>query len=434
MDLSEVGQDRPSVLLGAPEPPRLRRPDRRQTLMQTCCLEDVLPPEHQARSIWAVVERLDLSKFYDPLKARGSEPGRSATDPQLLVALWLYATVEGLGSGREIVRLCDGHDAFRWLCGGISVNYHTLNDFRVGNEKALDDLLTQVLAVLMHKQVVAVRRVAQDGTKVRASAGRQSFRREGTLRRCLAEARAQVEAVKAQADDAAVSAQQRAARQRAARERQGRIAAALAELPQIRRDQRQSRRPDVRAKEPQASMTDPEARIMKMPDNGYRPAYNVQLATDTQSRAIVGVDVTNARSDHHEGEPMRQQIEQRTGAQVQEHLVDGGYVQLDGIERAEASGTRMYAPPPKSRNDTRAYEPKKNDGPGVAAWRRRMGQPESRPIYSQRASTAETVNADVRTFRGLSQCLVRGLRKVRCQALWSALAYNLMHFATVWIT
>lgn len=396
----------------------------------------MLPSDHQARTIWAVVERLDLSAFYEPLKARGSEPGRSATDPKLLTALWLYATIEGIGSGREIVRLCECHDAFRWLCGGVAVNYHTLNDFRVGHEQALDDLFTQVLAVLMHKQVVTVKRVAQDGMKVRASAGKTSFRREASLRRRLEEAKAQVEAVKQLADDASLSGQQRAARERAGKEREKRIAAALAELPKVReaKEPLKTKKPHAKVSEPRVSMTDADARIMKMPDQGFRPAYNMQLAADTQSRAIVGVDVTNARSDHRESEPMRQQVEQRTRAKVEEHLVDGGYVQLEAIERAEASGTKMYAPPPNSRGQQKAFAPKRNDGPGVAAWRQRMGEADAQPIYSQRAATVETINADLHLFRGLSRFVVRGLHKVRCQVLWSALAYNVMHFAAVLIT
>ena len=435
MDLTEVGQQ---VETGCDEavagPPRLRRPDRNQSLMQTCWLDEMLPADHQARTIWAVVEKLDLSKFHEPLKARGSDPGRSATDPKLLVALWLYATVEGIGSGREIARLCECHDAFRWLCGGVPVNYHTLNDFRVGHEKALDDLFTEVVAVLTHKGVVSVKRVSQDGTKVRANAGAGSFRKEGKLREHLAAAKAQVEAVKKLADDARVSAVQRAAQERAAREREERITAALAELPKIQEDKIRSRDKKSMAKAPRASTTDPEARVMKMPDNGFRPAYNVQLAVDPGSRAIVGVDVVNARTDTKEAEPLREQVERRTGQKVEEHLVDGGYVQKDRIEQAEARGTKMYAPVPKARKDPRAYEVKKTDGPGVAAWRQRMASEEGKAIYSHRGSTVETVNADLKMFRGLSRMVVRGLNRVRCQVLWSALAYNLMHFAQVWIT
>jgi len=402
--------------------------------MQTCWLDEMLPADHQARTVWAVVEKLDLTPFQESLKARGSDPGRSATDPKLLVALWLYATVEGIGSGREIARLCECHDAFRWLCGGVPVNYHTLNDFRVGHEKALDDLFTEVVAVLTHKGVVSVKRISQDGTKVRANAGGGSFRKEGKLREHLAAAKAQVEAVKKLADDARVSAVQRAAQERAAREREERITAALAELPKIQEDKIRSRDKKSMAKAPRASTTDPEARVMKMPDNGFRPAYNVQLAVDPGSRAIVGVDVVNARTDTKEAEPLREQVERRTGQKVEEHLVDGGYVQKDRIEQAEARGTKMYAPVPKARKDPRAYEVKKTDGPGVAAWRQRMASEEGKAIYSHRGSTVETVNADLKMFRGLSRMVVRGLNRVRCQVLWSALAYNLMHFAQVWIT
>lgn len=440
MELTELGLEsaatRPVGIADGdiPEPPRLRQPDRNQALMQMCCLEEILPAEHQARTVWAVVEKLDLTKFHEPLRARGSDPGRSATDPKLLAALWLYATMEGIGSGREIARLCECHDAFRWLCGGVPVNYHTLNDFRVGHEKALDDLFTQVLAVLTHKGVVTVKRVCQDGTKVRANAGTGSFRKEGKLREHLAAAKAQVEAVKQLADDVTVSAAKRAAQERAAREREERITAALDELSKIQEDKIASRDKRALAKAPRASTTDPDARVMKMPDHGFRPAYNVQLAVDPGSRAIVGAEVSNARNDAREAQPLRKQVEQRTGQKVEEQLVDGGYVQKDHIEQAETRGTNIYAPVPHSRKDPGAYEVKKTDGPGVAAWRQRMATEEAKKIYAQRGSSVETVNADLKCFRGLSRIAVRGLKRVRSQVLWSALAYNLLHFAKEWLT
>lgn len=434
MAFVEVGQGERPATLAAAEPARLRRPDRNQSLMQPCLLEEILPADHQARTIWAVVQKLDLSKFHDVLKARGSDPGRSATDPRLLVALWLYATMEGIGSGREIARLCECQDAYRWLCGGVPVSYHTLNDFRGGHERALDDLFTQVLAVLMHQEVVTVQRIVQDGTKVRANAGAGSFCREGKLREHWAAAKAQVEAVKQWADDAAVAPMRRAAQERAAREREERIAAALAELPKIQEDKIRSRDKQAMAKAPRASTTDADARVMKMPDNGFRPAYNVQVAVDPHSRAIVGAEVTNARTDTREAGPLREQVERRAGQKVEEHLVDGGYVQKDRIEQAEARGTKMYAPVPGARKDARAYEVKKTDGPGVAAWRRRMAGEEGKGIYSQRGSVVETVNADLKCFRGLSRIMVRGLERVRCQVLWSVLAYNLLHFAHGWMT
>jgi len=282
--------------------PRVLTANRRQLQWRTCDLESTLPADHRARAIWSAIEKLDLSSFYGWVEARGSEPGRPAIDPKILVGLWLYATSEGVGSAREVARRCDKHDVYRWICGGVSANYHTLSDFRVDHGAALDELMTTVLAVLMNADLITLDRVAQDGMKTRASAGAASFRREKGLQECLQEAREQVEAVKREAEqpDVQRSAREQAAAARAAREREERVAAALAELPKARtsKDTEQAKA-DVRV-----STTDPEARVMKMGDGGFRPAYNVQLATDTESRVIVGVDVTNAGTDHAQTEPM----------------------------------------------------------------------------------------------------------------------------------
>ena len=171
-------------------------------MFEPVCLDARLPADHQARTIWRVVERLDLSAFYDGIAARGSEPGRAATDPKLLVALWLYAAVDGVGNGRKLDRLCREHDAYKWLCGGVSLNYHTLNDFRVAHEKSLDGLFTEVLTALTERGVVRIDRISQDGKRVRASAGSSSFHCEKTLRRRLKEVRAYVEELKRQPDEA----------------------------------------------------------------------------------------------------------------------------------------------------------------------------------------------------------------------------------------
>jgi transposase len=415
--------------------PRLRRPDRKQVLMRPCSLEELLPEGHQVRTLWAVVERLDLSAFYAPLKARGEAPGRAATDPKLLVALWLWGATQGVGSARELARLCGEHDAYRWLCGGVSVNYHTLSDFRTDHGPALDELFTQVLAMLMERKLVSVKRISQDGMRVRASAGGGSFKREEKLVDALAAAEAQVEALKLQAeqpenDDR--SARQRAARERAARERVQRVEAALGQMPELKavKERHNGKKSD---QPPRASVTDAEARKMKMADGGFRQAYNVQLAADTGSRAIVGVDVSNLGTDQPQSEPMRQQVEdrtRRTGGDVEEHLMDGGFIKIEAIERAEAEGVKVYAPPKKTKDVDDPFAPQPRDTEATAAWRQRMGTPEGQAVYKLRASTSETVNADLRTYRGLGRFLVRGLGKARCVALWSALAYNLMHFGT----
>jgi transposase len=410
------------------EPPRLRRPDRQQMFFEPVNLDERLPADHRARVVWAVVSKLDLTKFCEPLVNRGSTPGRSATDPALLVALWLYATIDNLGSARRLARLCTAHDAYRWLCGGVSVNYHTLSDFRVQHDAALDELFTQVIAALVSQELVTVERLSQDGMRVRASAGASSFRRRESLERLQAAAQAHVAQVKAdlEADDD-TSARAPAARRRAATEKLARVDQALAVLPELEAIKKNPTGKPSRKNAARVSTTDADARRMKMPGGAIHPAYNVQFATDVHSRAIVGVEVVNTGSDAQQSQPLREQAERRTGRKVKEHLFDGGFVNKDLIRAAESRGVAIYAPLPKNRQGEPCTYDRK-DSAGVAAWRRRMTTPEAAPIYHQRAATAETVNGEVRTYRGLGAFLVRGMRKVRCVALWAALAYNLVHF------
>jgi transposase len=420
-----------------PEPPRLRKAERKQVAILQISLDGLLPPEHKARTIWALVEGLDLSGFHKDLKARGSEPGRAATDPKILVALWLWAHTQGVGSARELARLCEQQDAYRWLCGGVSLNYHTLSDFRVDHQEALDALFVQVLAILMHQGVVKIDRVSQDGTRVRASAGASSYQRKATLEERLAEARQHVEALKKQTEAPVAqecTARQKADRARAAREHVARAQEALELMPELEAIKERAKKKDQQ-KPARASTTDPDARVLKMPDGGFRPAFNVQLAQDTESRAIVGVGVNNKSSDQGCDQPMRQQIQERTGRQVQEHLVDGGYVSHEAIEAAAAEGVGFYAPVMKKKTkdgqDVDPFVPRKDDSPEVIAWRERMGSAAGQMIYKLRAATSETCNADLKCHRGLTPFTVRGLHKVLSVTLWSALAYNLMHFGQV---
>jgi len=414
---------------------RFRRPDRSQMRMVALSLDETIPAEHHVRVLWEVVERLDLSGFTAGLKVYEGEAGRSATDVRLLVALWLYAATQGVGSARELARLCECHDAYRWLCGGVSVNYHTLSDFRVDHEKALDDLMTEVLAMLMERDIVRVHRISQDGLRVRASAGKSSFRREGRLQSLLEQAQAQVAALKAQREAPAGTdrnARRSAARERAARERLDRVNQAIEALGEVKKVKARARdNQRDKPSEPRVSTTDSEAHVMKMPDGGFRPAYNVQVVADTESRAIVEVAVTTEGTDKAQSEPLREQVQERTGGTVKDHLMDGGFVKLEQIERAEKAGVKVYAPPQQSRKDIDPYRVRETDSAEIAAWRTRMAGDPAKTIYKERASTSETVNADLRTYRGLGPFLVRGLRKVRCVVLWSALAYNLMHFGPV---
>jgi hypothetical protein len=319
-------------------------------------------------------------------------------------------------------RLCYAHDAYRWLRGGVSVNYHTLSDFRVAHQVALNDLLTQSITALLQRGVVTMARVAQDGTRVRGSAGAGSFRRRPTLEDALRAARKQVERTARQTDGAGPS-REAAAAARAAREHLARVEEALAQLPQI---ETMKQKQGKKASAPRVSTTDPDARVMKMADGGYRPAYNIQVATDVDSRTIVGVAVTNEGHDRTALLPMLAQIEQRTGRRPQAHLVDGGFVNKAAFTTA-AAGTTLYAPLFRRGSRTRDLAaPVPGDSPAVHAWRARMMAPEGQRLYRDRGATAEWVNADARTHRVLDRIPVRGLQKIHTWALWIALAHNLM--------
>jgi len=409
----------PSVPELADAPVRYETANRSQVELLPVDLEALLPPGHAARLVWRFVEGLDLSAWYAGIKAREGGPGRTPIDPKILLALWLYATIDGVGSAREVDRLCTSHDAYRWLCGGVSVNHHTLSDFRVAHHAALDDVLTQSIAALRHKGIVTLARVAQDGTRIRASAGVGSFRREGTLQDCLREARKLVGRTQRQAEGR-VSASE-AAQARAAAERLARVEDALAELPAVAAAKQRNRAKGA----PKVSTTDPTARVMKMSDGGFRPAYNVQFATDHDGHVIVGVAVTNAGNDQQQLTPMLAQIAQRVGC-PDVLLVDGGYVSHPAIDAADAQGIEILAPVPRRRGTHEPVPIQPDDSVAVAAWRTRMQTDEAKAQYRWRGAIAERINADVRTHRTLSQLLVRGLTKVHTWALWVALAHNVM--------
>jgi transposase len=409
--------------------PRFQRAQRRQMEWKALSLDQMLPGDHEARVVWAYVESLDISALYDQIRAVEGHVGRAPIDPKILVALWLYATIDGVSHARRLDRLCEEHMAYQWLCGGVTVNYHTLADFRVAHVEFLDKLLTQSVATLLHQGLISLKRVAQDGMRVRASAGASSFRRRPTLEQALAEAEAQIEALKREAEDEDGSAESRrakAAEERAAREREARIRQALDELPKI--EQKMERRKKGSSETARASTTDPEARRMKMADGGFRPAYNVQFATAAESLVIVGVDVTNAGSDRGLMSPMVEQVEARHDQRPEDYLVDGGFGTTDDIDALDARGTTVYTPikeeDKKRRKGEDPFAPRKGDSPAVAAWRKRMGTESAKNIYKQRAQTAEFPNAGCRN-RGLIQFVVRGLRKTKAVALWHALAHNL---------
>jgi transposase len=429
---------------------RLLQPNRSQIELRASDLESLLGEDHLARLVWGYVERQDLSRLIEVIKARGSNAGRAAIDPRILFALWLYAVLSGVGSGREVARLTREHDAYRWICGGVSVNYHALNDFRSGNEALMDEVLTANVAALAAAGAISLERVAQDGMRVRADAGAASFRRAAALEQHLAEAGELVREVKQRAKDdpGASSRRSQAARQRAAEEREERIRAALEQLPQM---QAAKRRNGDKPEDARASTTDADARVMKMGDGGFRPAFNVQLATTCEDQVIVGVGVTNVGSDMGQMAPMVEQVIERSGSTPAQWLVDGGFPaheQIDAVHEHTQGKTEVLAPVPEPRAKTckdagkdagkdgdempppDKHQPKDGDSVAVAQWRARMAGQDIKEIYKQRAATAECVNALARN-RGLQRLPVRGLVKVRAVAMLYALAHNLMRMAKI---
>ena len=414
---------------------RVRRPVRNQVEMMLRDLDSLLAGGHPVRAIWAFLEGLDLSAFYESVKATADRPGRPASDPRVLLALWVYATTEGVGSARQLDRLCQEHDAYRWLCGGVPVDYHLLSDFRVAHQEALDRLLTEIVGTLMANSLVTLKQVAQDGVKVRAGAGAGSFHRRSHLEQCLVEAEQQVKRLAQEQGhpDPEVCRREQAARERAANERADRLQQALRQMSAVQAAKKRQERTLAKTKrkkitEARVSTTDPEARVMKMPDGGWRPAYNVQLATDVDSGVIVGAAVVNQGNDSGQGPPMEEQVTQRSGVHPEAYLVDGGYAQREDIATLEGRHVTVYAPvrPPRTTTSGRERSsPRSDDSPAVIIWRQRMETEEAKSVYRMRAATAEWANAQVRSH-GLLSFKVRGLDKVLCVVLLVVIAHNIL--------
>jgi transposase len=439
-----------AVASGASAAARVMSPQREQIELRACDLDSLLAPEHPARTVWAFVQSLELAPLYARIRAVQGGAGRPAIDPAILMALWLWATVDGVGSAREVDRLCERDNAYRWLCGGVGVNYHALADFRTEHESWLDAQLTRSIASLLDRKLVTLNVVAQDGLRVRASAKAASFRRKARLQQLMAQAQAQVHMLKAELDgDAAASLRRKqAAAERAAGERQQRLAQALATMAEIDKARASNKAPALQPKdpgeppagappaakaepEPRVSTTDPEARVMKMADGGFRPAFNAQLAVDAATQLIAAVEVVNSGSDINQMVPMHAQLQRRYQLTPAHWLADGGFTKLAAIEHLAEQGTAPLLPPPKGRNpNIDPYTPKSTDSAHLAAWRQRMTSPEGQALYAQRGATVECVNAQLRR-RGLLQFNVRGLAKARAVLLWHALAHNLMRMASL---
>jgi transposase len=418
---------------------RVVRPDRRQLRWDMVDLEGLLPADHRARIVWGFVESLDLSPLYDQVLAREGEAGRPAADPAVLMALWLYATIEGVGSARELARLAQSDAAYRWLAGGVPVNHHGLADFRVGNVEILDRLLTQSVTALIGEGLVSLAEIAVDGTKVRASASRGSFRTGDRLARIEAAVGERLAALKQEltGDPGASSRRREAARERAARDVQERAQRARAALEQLEAERKARARTHVKdeaeKKEPKASTTDPQARCMRFPDGAVRPAYNAQIAAAPREGVIISIEVTDRRNDAGLAKPMVEDIARRYGRTPDRLLVDTGYATAEDIVALAAHGAgpvSVYAPPPGERNGVkpaslaRRIRKREKEPLCLKEWRERMASEAGQAVYALR-KRIERINAD-RKNHGFGFLPVRGLIKAKAHALWHALANNLM--------
>jgi transposase len=411
---------------------RINRPERLQGEFRAESLDERLDADHPVRLVWRFVEGLDLSELFDRVKAVEGGVGRDATDFRVLFALLLWAAIDGVHSAHEIDRLSRNHRAYEWLRGGVPLNYHMLSSFRTQHPELLDRILSDSLACLMNEGLIELNTTAQDGMKVRANAGSDSFRREPKLQDHLEKARQRVRELRERADDPNASQRQKKARERAAHEKVDRLQAALENNKKLAADREARKKGD--GPKTRTSSTDPDARKMQMSDGGFRPAYNVHFATDADTKIIVGVNVLNQGNDAGQMQPMIEQIQERLEQVPNQHLADGGFTTKKDIEETTKMGTTVYVPV-KEEEQQKAqgkdpFEPKKGDKPAVATWRRLMGTLQAKELYKLRGETAEWVNAGMRN-RGMQQFLVRGLAKVKAVVLWCVLAHNLLRAAAL---
>jgi len=410
---------------------RVNRPHRTQVEMQLLSLDQMLPADHRARTVWAFVKALDLEPFYRDLEVTDHLAGRTAIAPEILVGLWLLATLDGIGSARELARRCETDIPYLWMLGTVRVNYHTLSDFRVQHGQRLERLLVDTVAALVEGGIVPLETIAQDGMRVRASAGSSSFRRQPTLEKLQQAAQEHVDRLQQEAESEtarlAGDARRQAAAERAARERQERLDEALRQHEKLSQQREQRKKGD--GETTRVSTTDPDARKMKMANGGYDAAYNVQFATDADARVIVGVDVTNAGTDGGELPPMLDKIRKDYGRNPSQALVDSAFATQESVTVAQTGGTQVVSTVPRAdqleRHGKDPHARQRRDTDEYVKFRARMAEPEYQTLYKSRPSIAEFPNADCRN-RNLRQFRVRGLVKAKAVALWHALAFNFL--------
>lgn len=414
--------------------PRIHTAQRNQYEMRTFVLEDIIPKDHLAREVWSYTEKLDFSIALSGIQSVAGSAGRPAIDPKILFALWMLATLKGINSSRVIAEYILEHDAFKWICGGVEVCHHTISDFRTKHFDQLNSLLTQSVAVLAVSGIICLDEISEDGMRVRASAGADSFRREGTLEFNLQLANMYLDDLNEEARLNPNNCRTRlaAGEQRAAKEKAQRIKAAIQNLHELRNDKENAaiknrkKFDEKDAEKVRASFTDPEARVMKMACGGFRPAYNVQFASTKIGKGIVCVDVVSKGSDSGLASTLIKQFQERYEINPKIWVADTGFdLHLEAESIKEEFDCVVYSPI-RYKKPEKVSKKKLQSIDYLAREKMRalMETEEAREIYSQRSETAEFVNAQTRNM-GFQQFVVRGLLKVNCMALLYAIAHNM---------
>ena len=335
MQIADVGAN-------AASKPKFIQLNREQSYWGEIDLESLIETDHPARAIWALTERLDLSSFEAGIRSREGTVGAPRHSPRLLVSVWIYAYSQGIASARALERMMSHEPGLRWLCADDPINYHTLSDFRSSQREKLNDLFAKVLAVMDEEGLIDLGTLMQDGTKVRAVAGKWSFHREGTLRNKCEQARALVEELEKQSEKESGENEEKrrtAARRRVAQARLQRMESSLEELKIRQESVAPGQRDQVRV-----SDSEPEARKMLQTDGGFAPSYNVQITTEAKSKIVVSIAVVNEANDTHELVPALDRVREQYRVQPQQIVADGGYATRENVEAVESRRVQLVAP------------------------------------------------------------------------------------------
>jgi transposase len=470
--------------------PLVKDIDRKQMWFRTVEVDRLVDVDHPARLLWETIGGLDLSGYYEGIQSNEEQGGRPATHPQLLITLWVYAYSRGIGSAREIERRCQYDPAFWWLTGMEKVNHHTLSDFRVQKKEELDELFAQVLGAASAEGFINLDQVTLDGTKIKAWASGKSFRREGTLQAHLEKAREVVkELEKAGAEEESKrGAEEQRAREKV--ERLQLALEEMKKLREHKRTEEDKREARVSMSDPEARVmkqneggfapsynvqitsdtvqgliVEVEAtqegndfeqlipavervkeRFGQAPeqvlvDSGYISRENVEKMAQHQ------VDLLGSLAD--DAAKKGERNEQRYAPDLfvydaeQDHYVcpAGKILSYEGKQKKDGMKQFKYKAKkqdcqscllrahccPENKKHGRSVT-RSQESAAMMAFRARMKTEAAQAEYRKRGAIAEFRNLWIKTKLGLRQFHVRGLEKVRCEALWACLTHNLQHW------